>query len=127
MFLSSRGGAYETRDKEIRDAVAFDDADNPLAGRHHPVHIKARLRTQRRRSHDAAGSANCQRVDGLAQHGGPKETKGSGVFFVTVHAENLRGPSGFLDTRFEPPFATIQNAPISTPQESLTLVVERLD
>ena len=26
----------------------------------------------------------------------PGETKGSGVFLVTVRAENLRGPSGFL-------------------------------
>jgi hypothetical protein len=53
--------------------------------------------------------------------------KGVGNLFVTVRAKNLRGLSGFLDTRFEQPPATIQNVPISTPQESLTLIVKRLD
>jgi hypothetical protein len=53
--------------------------------------------------------------------------KGSGIFFVTLRSENLRGPSGFLDTRLKQSPATIQNVPISTPQESLTLVVKRLD
>ena len=53
--------------------------------------------------------------------------KGSGIFFVTVRVENLRGPSGFLDTRFEQPPATIQNILVSTPPESLTLGVKRID
>ena len=57
----------------------------------------------------------------------PVETKGSGIFFATARAENLRGPSGFLDTRVEHPPATIQNVPIATPQESLTPVAKRLD
>jgi len=48
-------------------------------------------------------------------------------FFVTVRAENLHGLSGFLDARVEQPPATIQNVSISTPQESFTLVVKRLD
>ncbi len=52
---------------------------------------------------------------------------GSVVPFSIAVRDNLRGHSGFLDTRFEQPPATIQNVPISTPQESLTLVVKRLD
>ena len=32
-----------------------------------------------------------------------------------MRVENLKGSSGFLDTRFEHPPATIQNVPISTP------------
>lgn len=38
-----------------------------------------------------------------------KEAKSSGIFLVTVRAESLRGPSGFLDTRFEQPPVTIQS------------------
>jgi hypothetical protein len=56
----------------------------------------------------------------------PRKNKESGIFF-TVRTENLHGPSGFLDTQVEQPPAIIQNAPISTPQESLTLVVTHLD
>jgi len=50
---------------------------------------------------------------------GGRKQRGRESFFVTVRVKNLRGPSGFLDTRFEQPPATIQNALISTPQESL--------
>lgn len=44
------------------------------------------------------------------------ENKWVGNLFVTVRAKNLRGLSGFVDTRFEQLPATIQNVPISTSQ-----------
>jgi hypothetical protein len=43
--------------------------------------------------------------------------RGRESFFATVRAENLRGPSGFLDTRFEPPPAAIQNASLPVPSD----------
>ena len=46
----------------------------------------------------------------------PEETKGPGIFFVSVLEENLRGLSGFLDAGVEPLPAAIQNAPISFPR-----------
>jgi hypothetical protein len=36
-------------------------------------------------------------VEVIGLHDLKRETKGSGIFFVTVRAENLSGPSGFLD------------------------------
>ena len=45
--------------------------------------------------------------------------RGRESLFVAVHAENLSGPSGFLDAWVEPLPAAIQNAPVSVPSSVL--------
>lgn len=56
----------------------------------------------------------------------PDKTQAVGESFLTARG-NIRGPSGFLDTRFEQPSATIRNVSVSTPQELLALDVKRID
>ena len=52
----------QTRDEEIRHAVAFDDADSPLAGRHDPVRIETGLGPK-------AGAPTMPQVDPLGLTG----------------------------------------------------------